>query len=97
MRKIETDMCAAIRAGKPFTSGNTRTATNGPLMDVFLHGHLIARRMNGTWRFNLCGWNTPTTRSRINAIARTFGRAGVNCKAGVAHCDGVAIDSKEWF
>ena len=75
MRKIESSMIAAIRAGRPFCQGNTRV---GPLGEglgtgVWLHGNLIAEISgpNGT-RWTLAGWNTQTTRSRIRALANAF-------------------------
>lgn len=77
MRKIEQDMIEAIRAGRDWQSGNTRVSQGGPRDEcarVFLHGKLIAEidhAINGT-RWTLAGWNTPTTRSRINALARAF-------------------------
>lgn len=79
MRKIERDMVAAIKAGKPFRSGNTvvRQLVGGGWR-VELHGNAIAwaagknrsnhyARYHGV-QFDHCGWKTATTKSRINAI-----------------------------
>ncbi len=76
-KKIEQAMIAAIKAGKEWKRANTYVLS-GSNTYVRLHGNVIARRIDGgPWEFNLCGWNTPTTRSRINAIAREFGRQPV--------------------
>jgi hypothetical protein len=87
MRKIEQEMIAAIRAGVSRAVGaNTRVDHPGNkpcYAEVRLHGHLIATNESGAWRFNLCGWNTPTTRSRLNALAREFGRSDVWTRQGV--------------
>lgn len=76
-KKIEIDMLQALRGDKPWRSGNTRVELDpaiGPYSRlVILHGHCIAKRdEHGDWWINLCGWNTQTTRSRLNAIIRDF-------------------------
>lgn len=80
MRKIEFDMLRAIKSEADRTLGNTRISCerDSGQVWVYLHGHCIAHLgTDDKWQFNLCGWNTPTTRSRINAIAREFGRPTV--------------------
>tara|TARA_A100001037_G_scaffold243156_1_gene223766 strand:+ start:66 stop:656 length:591 start_codon:yes stop_codon:yes gene_type:complete len=56
-------------------------------INVYLHGNLIAEihqweTVSGesfhTVRFDDCGWKTPTTKSRINAIAEVLGVPGVS-------------------
>src|SRR5579864_4904607 len=84
MRKIESQLTAAIAQRVAFKSGNTTYCPTEQA--VRLHGHTIAQRMpDGAWRFNLQGWNTPTTRSRLNALSYVCRHAGVWCKAGVAY------------
>lgn len=73
MRKIEQEMVAAIKAGKNWHKDNTRVIPavmpEGLSLVIQLHGNDIAKRSTtGVWSFSLAGWNTPTTRSRINAI-----------------------------
>lgn len=86
MRKIEQQMIAAIRGAKNWHGSNTEVRTNAPhSMDVYLHGHLIARVfVDRMVNINLCGYNTPTTRSRLSSILRTFvpGCCGVGTKLG---------------
>lgn len=87
MRKIEQAMIAAIRDYRPWRDGNTAYDGAGT---VTLHGNAIAKfedspeGKRGSILFNLCGWNTPTTRSRINALANEFGRSGVRSIGGNA-------------
>lgn len=73
MRTIEEQMIAAIRARKDWKSGNTQVAAfPAGVVKVFLHGnHIATLRSNGV-DFTLAGWNTPTTRSRLNAILQEF-------------------------
>ena len=103
MRKVERDLIAAIRKGKRFK--HTKDEYDGYGV-VRLYGHIIAQLESGNptdpksvpvWRFNLRGYNTVTTRSRINAIARAFNRSGVNSIKGQAYCDGAPINHHDWF
>ena len=72
MRKIEQQMNRAIANRTDWSSSNTRVEFNDSTncSSVFLHGHQIA-----TFDHNLkavkissCGWQTVTTKSRLNAI-----------------------------
>ena len=86
MRKIEENMIAAIRNAPNYgcsvksVGANTKVETDhlGGI-HVYLHGHCIAiKHRNEDWRVSLAGWNTPTTRSRLGAIIKTFSRLGPN-------------------
>ena len=98
MRQIEKDMRTAVARGTgTWEQANTIVHHAGPIVEVFLHGNLIARRDTADahapgWQFNLCGWNTPTTRSRINALG-----ANVRTTAGKPHIDGRAVPEDGWF
>ena len=71
MKVIEQQLIAAIQAGKDWKSANTSFHVGDKFDFVCLHGNEIAMydKANKEWRFNLAGWNTQTTRSRINAIS----------------------------
>jgi hypothetical protein len=109
-RKIEDAMMHAIRNGKEFTQGNTSVhhdpVVGGVEVEVRLYGHLIAKRFHGRgWEFNLCGYNTNTTRSRLTALVQQFCHkaCGVGTKGGqafVRYRDGYAdkpVPSNGWF
>jgi hypothetical protein len=85
-RKIEDAMIQAIKAHRNWTSGNTQVQAmcDGTVM-VFLHSHQIAQIGNDTAHWTLAGWNTATTRSRINAMARAFGWRSARCIKGEPH------------
>ena len=101
MRKIEQSLIKAINTGAPFNAGNTSVEYAGDILRVRLHGNLIACRENGLWTFCLAGWNTSTTRSRINALAREYGAHCVWTKQGQAYTGPLyaprAISDNEWF
>lgn len=101
-RKIENQMVAAIRAGKTFKSGNTEVLqpANGAT-EVRLHGNPILRYVPTVgWEWSLAGWNTPTTRSRINAAVRSLNwDIGVYCKGGKAYATGpeaIPVHDDQW-
>ena len=76
MRKIETQMIAAIKDNKDFKLANTEVISCSNVSDVYLHGNLIAR-IGETWiELFDGGWQSNTTKSRLNAILSAFGMDG---------------------
>ena len=69
MRKITEDTVRAFFAGRKFSSGNTQVRFNGSEVIMTLHCHTIAKRSpeNGVYISNR-GWNTNTTKERLNGI-----------------------------
>jgi len=72
MRKIERQMNFAISNKGNWSSSNTRVEynENTNCSSVYLHGHQIATLCHETKAVKLssCGWQTVTTKSRLNAI-----------------------------
>ena len=72
MRKIERAMNFAISNKGDWSSSNTRVEFNDSTncSSVFLHGHNIATVDHSTnaVKVSSCGWQTVTTKSRLNAI-----------------------------
>lgn len=68
MRDIEKKAAKALLNGDAFHCKNTEVTSDGRLL---LHGHEILRlEGDGAAVVSLCGWNTITTRSRLNNICR---------------------------
>ena len=87
MRKIEREMNQAITQERDWKKDNTEVITCSNVTDVFLHGNLIAR-IGETWMELFDGgWQSNTTKSRLNALLQAHG------------CDGEYIFQKnfEWF
>lgn len=105
MRVIEKQMIQAIARRKSWRNGNTSVDVHSSWCEVRLHGNMIARIDNEGVKFSLAGWNTATTRSRVNAILQTFcnGHARVSQKAfapilwigGVPH--EISASAREWY
>jgi len=77
MRKIEEQVCSAIRSGKDFTSGSSRVE-HIEFLDIpsrayyYLHDNNIAEIHHDCIKINHCGYITATTRSRLNALLVEF-------------------------
>ena len=89
MRKIESQMCQAIHQGRNWASGNTTVTidTETNVSSVYLHGNLIATISDNDMTIYDGGWQSVTTKSRLNALCDEF------CIAG----EGVFQKAGEWF
>ena len=96
MRKIEKAMCAAVKERRNWQSGNTRVEVKdgGNLVKVYLWDNLIYTECleDGVKRFTLAGWNTNTTRSRLNALG-----VGVTQRNWLPYYNGHEICSDAWY
>ena len=113
MRKIEQQMITTIRDQRDAvalleasrmekTLANTRIVTrlrgdDKVITTVYLHENVIAQGDAFSWGFKMCGFPTLTTKSRINAIAKAFGRAGVSTKNGKHYSGNKEVDAYGWF
>lgn len=90
MRKVTGQIKEAFERRQSKKVGNTRT--DG--MTVWLHGNPIVKRdADGLVRWSLAGWNTPTTRERVNGIAN----AGVYQFKFEPVLNEQIINSHDWF
>ena len=79
MRKIESDMVAAIRSRSDYRNGNTVVDQKGNgCGEVRLFGNRICRfsYSNGIIEFEDAGYRTATTKSRLNALIGAFTKPG---------------------
>ena len=89
MRKIESRMCAAIQANIDWQSGNTSVHFDpeSGVSVVRLHGNKIAEVSDNDMTIFDGGWQSVTTKSRLNALCDYF------CIAG----EGVFQKNYKWF
>ena len=68
-------MNQAMRYFRPFSSSNNKVVQNDRDMDVFLHGNHIATlcKISMDLRIFDGGWQSNTTKSRLNALLDEFG------------------------
>ena len=90
MRKIETQMNQAVANNKTWQSGNTSVSFNEETGEsiVRLHGNKIAVIGEDFLQIFDGGWQSNTTKSRLNALIERF------CN-GVT--DGVFQKNYQWF
>ena len=72
MRKIEQQMINAIQGNKNWSSGNTQVVTNLGVSTVYLHGNKIALVDDTSMTIFDGGWQSVTTKSRLNALCNEF-------------------------
>jgi len=76
MRKIEQQIITAIRNNQDLKVANSQVISYTNSSDVYLHGNLIAR-IGETWMELFDGgWQSRTTKSRLNALLSAFGMDG---------------------
>jgi hypothetical protein len=102
MRVIEQQLLDAIRNHKDWRSSNTSTectyfAHGDRVIDritVYLHNNPIAFITPTDVTICDCGWQTPTTKSRLNVILHALCGAGVYQKNHKWF--GTAIEEQDW-
>ena len=89
MRKIERQMLNAIANNIDWHSANTRVEFDADTNEskVYLHGNHIADVADNYIRIYDGGWQSNTTKSRLNAIFHECGIAG----------EGVFQKNYQWF
>ena len=82
MRKIESLMNRAIQSGKDWKNANTEVINfyndkgECEVSSVYLHGNLIAEVTDDAMKLFDGGWQSNTTKSRLNALLSAFGHHG---------------------
>ena len=90
MRKVTQQIKDAFERRESKTIGNTTTDGNA----VWLNGNKIVQRTrDGLVLGSLAGWNTPTTRERVNGITGL----GFHQKNFEPMLNGHIIDPSDWF
>ena len=87
MRVIEREMNAAITQQREWKKDNTMVTNHNGVSHVFLHGNKIAEVGENFIVLMDGGWQTVTTKSRLNAILSEHGCPG----------DGVFQKNFQWF
>ena len=76
MRKIEALMNKAIENGTNWSLDNTKVQTVDEVAHVYLHGNLISKIGEGFIELFDGGYQSKTTKSRLNAILSENGLPG---------------------
>lgn len=84
-RKVTKAVCGAFLAGKSLTMGNSHTDGKA----LYLFGNKIAEWQDGTVWITDAGWNTVTTRERLNGLG-----CQVHTQKGQLYLNGEKWDGK---
>jgi len=88
MRKITKESVNAFLNREKFNKSNMSVTLDQGVAYLRLFGNTIAGlNEDGNLYISTCGWNTPTTKERLNALPNVR----VNTKAGQLYLNG-----KEW-
>lgn len=73
MRKVTTQAVQAFQSAQNFSSSNTSVVVQmdnkkSQWVQLFLHGHLIAERKNKDLYICDCGYQSNTTKERLNGL-----------------------------
>lgn len=72
MRKIEKAMNKAVQSGTNFSQANTSVSHHEGVAVVRLHGNKIAEVGDGFITLFDGGWQSNTTKARLNALLQEF-------------------------
>jgi len=98
MRKITKQIANAFAQGNKMTIGNTSTEGSEHGFHVKLHGNTIALKNESGIYMTLAGWNTTTTRERLNGIAQVLGLdASFTQRKFEPYFNGKQIGINQWF
>ena len=99
MRKIERQMIQAIVDDrKHWSKDNTRVETEYAISSVYLHGHKIAEYEHNTSKLwiNNCGYETNTTKSRLNTLIDFVVGNGLRSIGGIG-ANGIFQSNWNWY
>ena len=91
MRKIESEMIAAVKGDINWSKDNTSVIIEDGISKVYLHGNLIAEIDDVSLKLYDGGYQSQTTKSRLNALLSEFGYA-----SGTQH-EYIFQKQFEWF
>ena len=101
MRKITRESAEAFKEERKYSKANTtvRVWIESNMLpyhsvEMCLHGNLIAKRKGNQLMVTLAGWDTPTTKERVNGLLSIMGCKGkFYTRKGQTYFEEAAIDS----
>lgn len=97
-RKITKDSVKAFLSGENFRRDNTEVRSTGESIHLYLHGSCIATRTpwNGDICINNQGYQTVTTKERLNGLLYALGLAPIYQKNFKWYRDDEEFPSDTW-
>lgn len=69
MKKITRDAITAFDNNYTYSNGNTKVRIVDNQTRLYLHDNMIACKKNGRLFITTCGWDTLTTKERLNGLS----------------------------
>lgn len=92
-RQITKEIVKAFMEGTNKKVSNSEVHADCTGVYMYLFGNLIAVRCNQRIKVTLAGWNTATTRERLNGIPRV----SIQQKKGRAYLNGEPMEENAWY
>jgi D-alanyl-D-alanine carboxypeptidase len=93
MKKIDSEAAKALMSFGKYKRDNTEVTSSGVVSQMKLYGNLIAIHDDGKLSVSLAGYNTVTTKSRLNGLP---GVSICNIK-GDPYLNGIKIETDKFY
>lgn len=101
MKKIDSWTVEAIKnnGAGVYSCDNTvvRIAPDGARIVELFGNKIFYINARGVVFFTLAGWNTATTRARLNALLHDYFNIGISSRGGVAYVNDTPIEDGAWY
>ena len=82
MRTITQQTVSAFYEGVNFKKDNMKVENRNGGVSLYLHGNMIAHLRGLELFISTCGWETNTTKERLNGLLDKYGLGKIQQKAG---------------
>lgn len=96
MRKITEKAVRAFIADENFKQANTKVICQDNKTQMFLHGNLIAEKTKGKIKLSHAGWETRTTKDRLNGILDYLGKSRIYQKNFIWYLNDDKVFDSGW-
>ena len=93
MRQITSDAYDAFKNNKRFKRSNTEVIVNGNEVVIELFGNKIVKKINGEIFISNGGWNSVTTKERLNPFVRRIRKN----KNSLIINEKIVLENKKWY
>lgn len=97
MRKITEQSVKAFMSGRDFKSGNTEVSAAAENADLLLFGNLIAKKRGDNVFISDAGWQSNSTKERLNGVCDMVGTTGINQVKGVWYRGNDVVVPQKWI
>jgi hypothetical protein len=91
MKVITRNAVQSFYNNQPKKFGNTEVTVEDGVTKLFLFDNLIAKKENGVLKIRNAGWQSNTTKERLNALDGV----SINQSKGVWYLNGIEWDGQE--